>query len=697
MKALLPLLALTTLPLAAQSVSSDDAREVARQFFAARATTTGHHAPAKTDPVLAYTAVTPSTISGQAPTVDFYVFNRAAPSTSSGQVPAAGFVIVNAADGAEVPILGYSETSTFDYDTAPANLRWWLEQYQKNGVARVPAKAGAARHDVDPLVPTKWGQDAPYNSVIQNTTGYGFVTGCTATAMAQIMKRYEWPKVGKGSKSYDAQCTYDNTPFTLPLSVDFSRATYDWANMLDDYSKGYNPDQSAAVGLLMYHAGVAEDISYGDRLSSADDRHSGIALIEHFNYDPSMLHAERHFYSDIEWDEILYSELAEGRPVLYAGSTIYNEGHEFVCDGYDAASEKFHFNWGWNGTSDGYFAIVGAKALLPSEQGTGGAPSGQGFVCSQSISYNIRRAEGGTPALQFANFADNDSYIPYKINKNSTELVYETSVDCAEGDENVTLYCVPYNYGLNTGTALLAAKLINTATHEEIVVKGSSITLAPGSYSAYYSTVTFNTKEITADGTYEVIPMYRDNYDASAPWQTMRAFVDQQKVTLTVTGTASRPTYVPQALTVTEVVHQGDPNVFTCPDDFKITVKVENNTGASLSAGWVCPRITHDGGWYSKGSGWNGTLPAGFTSELNFNLYNSDVSFTPGHVYTVEFYKDISNSPDNELLPGISSFSFIYASPEPTIGEMSGAIREARGGHATIPMIERMAEKVLKK
>lgn len=689
MKSLLSLLAFTALPLAAQSISSDDAREVARQFFAARTTIGAQHAPAKVDPVLAYTATT-------AGTADFYVFNRTADASTDSQ-QAQGFVIVNAADGAEMPILGYSETSTFDYATAPSNLRWWLEQYQKNGVARVPAKAGAARHDIDPLVTTTWGQDEPYNSVILNTTGYNFVTGCTATAMAQIMKCYEWPKVGKGSKSYDAKCTYNNRSFELPLSVDFSKSSYDWANMLNDYSEGYNETQAEAVGLLMYHAGVAEEAEYGDDETGADDRHSGIALIEHFNYDPSMLHAERHFYSDIEWDEILYSELAEGRPVLYAGSTIYNEGHEFVCDGYDAASEKFHFNWGWDGTSDGYFAIVGAKALLPSEQGTGGAPSGQGFVCSQSISYNIRRAEGGTPALQFANFADNDSYIPYKIKKNGTELVFETSVDCATGDENVTLYCVPYNYGLQTGTALLAAKLINTTTSEEIVVKGSSITLAPGSYPMNYSTITFSTREITTDGTYEVVPVYRDNYDASAPWQAMRAVVDQQKVTLIVTGTASRPAYVPQVLTVTEVVHQGDSYVFTCPDDFKITVKVENNTGASLSAGWVCPRITHDGGWYSKGSGWNGILPAGFTSELNFNLYNSDASFTPGHVYKVEFYKDTSNSPDNELLPGISSFTFIYASPDPTIGEMTGAIREARGGRATVPMIERMAEKVLKK
>lgn len=683
MKALLSLLAFTALPLAAQSISSDDAREVARQFFAARPTQGGQHAPAKADPVLAYTATT-------AGTADFYVFNRAA---ESGQ--ALGFVIVNAADGAETPILGYSETSTFDYEAAPSNLRWWLSQYQQNGVARVPAKAGATRHDVGPLVTTKWGQDAPYNTALPDMNGYKrLVTGCTATAMTQVMKYYKYPTTGKGQHSY--QQTWEAPIGTKTFSADFEHTTYDWANMLDDYSHGsYTAAQADAVATLMYHAGVAEDSKYGQNETGADDRHSGMALIDHFRYSPAMLRGERAYFSDEEWDNTIYNELAANRPVLYAGSTKSNEGHAFVCDGYRASDGFFHMNWGWDGISDGYFALVGPNALNPATQGTGGAASGQGFTESQSINYNILPTEQGTATIQLANLASGRTFSPYKIEKGNGGSAYSASVDCAVSDETMRLSFVAYNCGLREATVLLGAKIHNTATGEETIMSGEKIALNASHYSSAH--VTFNTKDIAADGTYEVIPVYRDYYDSSAPWQAMLTVANQQKVTLTVTGTASRPTYVPQALTVTEVVHQGDPYVFTCPDDFKITVKVENNTGASLSAGWVCPRITHDGGWYSKGSGWNGILPAGFTSELNFNLYNSDASFTPGHVYKVEFYKDTSNSPDNELLPGISSFTFIYASPEPTVGEMTGVIREARGGRATVPMIERMAEKVLKK
>lgn len=215
MKYILPLLALTALPLSAQTVSPAAAETLARQFFTAHAMGP-NRAPAKVAPILSYTATTEGT-------PDFYVFNRAA------DVP--GFVIVNAAATAEeTPILGYSETSAFDYDSAPDNFRWWLEQYQQNGVAKAPAHASADRHDVGPLVHTKWNQGYPFNCVIPKADGRSVVTGCTATAMAQIMKVHQWPDSGVGSNGYycDVKDDRDNFIARVYYSSYFASRVYDW-------------------------------------------------------------------------------------------------------------------------------------------------------------------------------------------------------------------------------------------------------------------------------------------------------------------------------------------------------------------------------------------------------------------------------------------------------------------------------------
>lgn len=688
MKHLLTILALAaTTGAYAQSISSDDARQRAAQFFTAKSAAAGpHRTPAKIDPVLAYTAQTTGTPS-------FYVFNRA--------VDADGFVIINALDTTDQPILGYSDSSSFDPDNLPDNFRWWLQQYEVNGVCKAPARA--ARHNIDPIVKTKWGQNTPFNNTVTSETGYNLVTGCTATAMAQLMKHHEFPTRGKGTKTYVSNCTVNKNHIDLPISVDFSQTLYDWNNMLDVYGNDYSQDQGNAVAWLMYHAGVAEGTNYGDTESSADDRHSATAMIEHFDYDPGMLRAERIFVSDEEWNEILYTELASGRPIMYSGTTYYNEGHCFICDGYKDG--LYHFNWGWNGTSDGYYAITGYNALRPGSQGTGGAASGQGFVYAQSINYNIKPRTQDDPAVLLAHFASYDrgghaiSYQPYRIKTaSSSSLSYAVSVDCAAGDENISIYCVPYNYGVQTTTAILGVQLVSSSTGEEYVFEGGNITLPPGGYPENYSVITFNTKNLTHDGEYKVYPVYRDYYNSSIPWKKLSSIDGMPEVTLTISNTDTRPTYVPELLTVTKVTPLGNPYVFSTPDDFKLKITVNNNSGKSLTQSFVCPRITCDGGSaYSKGRGWN-NIPVGFTGDLEIDMYDSAYSFTPGKVYTIEFYKSTSfNDPTNEPLPGVSSFSFLYASPEPTAKEVTSAVRELKGGRGSIKMIEALVNKILGK
>ena len=235
---------------------------------------------------------------------------------------------------------------------------------------------------VQPLVTTKWGQ-APYvndqcpldeeNGIEQN--GYRAVTGCPATAMAQIMKYWNYPEQGTGFKSYDHQ-TYGT------LSANFGGTYYNWNSMTT-----YVNTPNEAVAKLMYHCGVAVEMGYGPQESGSYVIEGYTPSIEqtcenayktYFGYDPdSMQGIIRSYtngtgdfivnYSDSEWINLMKDELNSSRPIQYAGYGG-GGGHTWVCDGYDN-NDFFHMNWGWGGQSDGYFTLI---SLSPDELGTGG-------------------------------------------------------------------------------------------------------------------------------------------------------------------------------------------------------------------------------------------------------------------------------------------------------------------------------------
>lgn len=527
---MLSVLALACGSAQAQTVDVDAAADVARQFFASQALSGPNRAPAKVDPVLSYTATTEDI-------PDFYVFNRAD--------DAPGFVIVSAAD-AQTPILGYSENGTFDYATAPDNFRWWLQQYQQNGVAKAPARA-AGRHDVDPLVTTQWGQDEPYNLALPRLTSTSkrFVTGCTATAMAQIMKFHNYPTRGKGSESYQTRTWNTSTGQVTPtFQADFESTSYNWSSMHDTYSSSDQSASAMAVATLMYHAGVAERADYGQKETSADDRQSAIALINHFRYSPAMLRAERAYLTDDEWDNTIYDELAAGRPIMYSGTTTANEGHTFVCDGYQASTNLFHMNWGWQGTSDGFFALVGDKALKPNEQGTGGAPSGLGFTQSQTINYNILATESGEYAPLL--------YVNEHFIVGTDKLVNNTfttkTIDRSHGADIPIYYReAPFNYGFGPIAFQYGIILRHTATGRQFPQMGFAniMELNPSEYSEYYYTVSetddtplqyahFNTTTAPYNGTYQILPAY--TLDNGTTWHPMLTLVADVIPTITIIG-----------------------------------------------------------------------------------------------------------------------------------------------------------------
>ena len=300
-----------------------------------------------------------------------------------------GFVIVSADDRVR-PIIGYSDTNPFAINERMTNVNYWLNQVDaeiqyaidndieasaeiknewKNLTKGIKPEA-KNRTAVNALLKTKWDQDYPYNAMCPVMDGKQTVTGCVATSIAQVMKYWEWPPRGIGSHTYSEDIDgLEGLYYEGVLSADFSDTDYDWDNMKNNYSySSYTEVEADAVATLMYHVGVSVEMLYGTTESASSHLFAVEGLVDYFDYKESVSYQESWMYDDDEWIELLKSELNARRPILYSG---FGEGggHAFVCDGYDE-NDNFHFNWGWSGVADGYYAI---GALSP---GTGGIGSG---------------------------------------------------------------------------------------------------------------------------------------------------------------------------------------------------------------------------------------------------------------------------------------------------------------------------------
>lgn len=300
-----------------------------------------------------------------------------------------GFLILSADDCA-LPVLGYSDTEEFDADNIPSQLQWWLQSYadqikyaSANGLTTSSSPSKLAGSAIAPMLKSKWNQEAPYNAMCPKLGGEPCPTGCVATAMAQLMYYYKFPAKGTGSNSYE----WNNRT----LSMDFNTVTFDWNAMTPTYDANSTQGAKDAVANLMYALGISVNMNYNTYGSGASSLRIGSALYDYFGYDKSMYNADRLYFTQSEWENLVYGELAAGRPVIYGGASD-SGGHEFVCDGYQG-NGYFHFNWGWGGMSDGYFLL---SALNPYSQGTGGSDDGSGYNFSQTILVNAMPAKTGT-------------------------------------------------------------------------------------------------------------------------------------------------------------------------------------------------------------------------------------------------------------------------------------------------------------
>ena len=356
---LISLALVTTVVMMAGNVTEEQALNIARQFMQGKK-------------IQQQVQLHRAASAGDTP---FYVFNV----EQQG-----GFVIVSA-DDRTVPILGYADQGSLEMDKLPTNLRGWLESYAaqiqslKGDAKASTAPRRAVGEAVAPLLTCHWDQNEPYNHRCDFYGGY-CMTGCVATAMAQVMYYHKWPQTP--TPTLPSYMTNKN------LGVDELPPTvFKWDKMKDTYSENETGESADAVAELMRYCGQAVQMNY--RLDESGSNIYASVMTHYFGYSQTARNVTRTTYTALEWEKLIYQEVANQRPVLYSGQSG-DVGHQFVIDGYDNQG-LFHVNWGWSGASDGYFSL---SVLNPYNRGIGGGSSENGFTMEQDAIIGLQPDQG---------------------------------------------------------------------------------------------------------------------------------------------------------------------------------------------------------------------------------------------------------------------------------------------------------------
>jgi hypothetical protein len=517
-----------------------------------------------------------------------------------------GFIIVSGDDGA-TPVLGYSRGNNLEATRVPDNFRKWLEGY-KNQIRYIRSRPGLASGEtedqwkdlisgrgtsgtesataVEPLITTKWNQSPYFNDLCPYDPYYGdySVTGCVATAMAQIMKYWNYPETGNGFHSYN------HANFGI-ISANFGSTRYDWEAMTDVLA-GENP----AVATLMFHCGVSVDMNYSANSSGAYvvseaspvEHCAEYAFREYFSYDNSLTGVIRENYTTDGWIQLLKTELEAGRPIEYAGFGA-GGGHAFVCDGVDP-NDFFHFNWGWGGYFDGYFVI---DALDP--EGTGAGGGSGGYNSGHQAIIGIRPPDGITEyslaLYDDLTISDNPLYFldPFSIHTDIGNFGEATF----SGDYGAAIFDADYNFVEFAG--ILEGATLEGGMHYTNGITFSnpgSLNMLPGDYFAgtFYRPTDGNWKAVE-DGSYSNLLSFNVFYASD---------IELYKDFIISTGeviTQHEP------FTVTADILNDGTSTFT--GEFSVDLfdmegayafTVDTRTGATLDPGYFYPEVAFSSG-----------------------------------------------------------------------------------------------------
>ena len=341
----------------ARNIDASAARNAASKFIRQQAVPGMFKATSPADLTLSH-AEPSSAVTGAN---DYYVFN----------IKGGGFIIISGEDrGAQV--LGYSDKGRFVSNNLPAPLVdllngykqeiEFLQNYKEDDLVPMQNTFQANR-GVEPLIKTTWGQEMPYYLQCPTENGEYCVVGCVATAMAQVMYYWQFPTSSQAISGYGGGWWGGMSVPALPATTfDYSLMLlsychWDWDNsvLVQDT---YTDAQAQEVAKLGRYCGQAVEMDYSPEGSGAYTSDQ-LDAMKNFGYSQSAQYVQKSgwyssSYTTAQWEAMIKTELDAGRPILYAANDPNAGGHAFICDGYNS-DNKYHFNFGWYGTCDGWY------------------------------------------------------------------------------------------------------------------------------------------------------------------------------------------------------------------------------------------------------------------------------------------------------------------------------------------------------
>ena len=507
----------------AESISENQARKIAIDFMS-------QHAIAPTGLKMVQKSPTMNASTGK---MAYYVFNATR-----------GYVIV-AGDDRVPAVLGYSDQGTFDHDNVPEALQELLDGYaaQIEAIAQgaTPVKMRSSGHAISPLVKSSWSQNAPYNTMLPIlSNGNQAVAGCVATAMAQVMYHWKWPA---RPTTTIPEYTTQNLGIYMPAlePVDFN-----WEAMQDTYlDNDTESDGAKAAAQLTLYCAQSVKMNFLYTTSGANTTLIPAAMASYFGYKASAHCEYRENFTTQGWADLLYSELNEGRPVIYSGSKK-SSGHAFICDGYNGEG-MFHINWGWNGMSNGYYVL---EVLNPDAQGTGSASEAYGYIYKQYIVAGIEPGEGVNEfAITAGNVALNDAV----TTRTSSDASFKATVSGGF-----------FNYTSQTLSASIGWGLYQENDLVSVLYQSNVAQLQPN-YVIRTNNQQLSFGSGITSGTYRIVPIYSELYDSNwrpckgADVNYIEVTIDGDNCLVAGKGTAGERNYTVNSITHNGSMHHGRP------------------------------------------------------------------------------------------------------------------------------------------
>ena len=515
----------------AESINENQARAIASQFMAGRSLPSTGLKMARKAPRM--TAPTASS------TASYYVFNA----------PTRGYVIV-AGDDRAPAVLGYSDQGTFDSQDVPEALQDLLESYAAQIEALDQGATAAPRlitgSAIAPLVTATWSQNNPFNILLPYLPdGSHAHVGCVATAMAQVMYYWQWPaRPTRPIPAYTS--TYTSANQTLSFDMPELPVTdFNWPAMQDTYLTSDTASTAAlAAATLSLYCAQSLEMNFKPSSSGAVSSHIPCRAATYFDYDPSAHMVSRSNYTAQGWAELLYTELAAGRPVIYSGRKA-SGGHSFICDGYDG-NGLYHFNWGWNSSSNGYFLL---NVLNPDQQGTGSASGTYGYILGQGAIVGFQPNKGGSHIFEL-------TATDVTLNSYTGTRSYTNDPFMAVVSGNL------HNYTSDTLDVRFGWGLFKDGEMVKRLASSYNHTLRPGVHQVY------NNKELEfgenmTSGTYRIMPMFAeygtDNWRpcAGADRNYIEVTITGNQCSFTGQGSLSTRNYTVNDITVSGTLHNG--------------------------------------------------------------------------------------------------------------------------------------------